>query len=54
MTDPIDEYAIQQLKDFDDKKLVCITKGELNLNKSDEEKKKEEDEIKSFEALCKR
>jgi len=54
MTDPIDEYAIQQLKEYDDKKLVCASKEGMEMDKSDEEKKKEEEEIKSFEALCKK
>merc|ERR1712115_730270 len=54
MTDPIDEYAIQQLKEFNDKKLVCASKEGLDMDKTDEEKKKEEEEIKSFEALCKK
>merc|ERR1712177_91859 len=54
MTDPIDEYAIQQLKEFDDKKLVCASKEGLDMEKTDEEKKKEEEEVKSYEALCKK
>jgi molecular chaperone HtpG len=54
MTDPIDEYAVQQLKDFEDKKLVSATKEGLELDMSEEEKKKKEDEKKSFEPLCKK
>jgi molecular chaperone HtpG len=54
MTDPIDEYAVQQLKDFEEKKLVCATKEGLDLEESDEEKKKKEEEKKSFENLCKK
>jgi molecular chaperone HtpG len=54
MTDPIDEYATQQLKEFEDKKLVCASKEGLELEKSEEEKKQEEEETKSYEALCKK
>jgi len=54
MTDPIDEYAVQQLKDFEEKKLVCATKEGLELEDSEEEKKKKEEEKKSFENLCKK
>jgi len=54
MTDPIDEYAVQQLKDYEDKKLVCVTKEGLDLEQTDEEKKKSEAEKKTFEPLCKK
>jgi len=54
MTDPIDEYATQQLREFDDKKLVCASKDGMDLEKTDEEKKKEEEEVKAYEALCKK
>jgi molecular chaperone HtpG len=46
MTDPIDEYAVQQLKDFEDKKLVSATKEGLELDMTDDEKKQKEEEKK--------
>jgi len=51
MTDPIDEYAVQQLKEYDGKKLVCATKEGLELDLTEEEKKTEEEEKVAFEAL---
>jgi len=54
MTDPIDEYAIQQLREFEDHKLICATKDGLDIDKTDDEKKKEEEEVKAYEALCKK
>jgi len=53
MVDPIDEYSMQQLKDFEGKKLVCVTKEGLNIDETEEEKKKFEDQKKDFEGLCK-
>ncbi|EFC49875.1 predicted protein [Naegleria gruberi] len=53
LTDPIDEYMVQQLKEFDGKKLVCVTKEGLKLPETEEEKKKKEELKASFEALCK-
>merc|ERR1712170_146889 len=54
MCDPIDEYAVQQLKDYDDKKLVCATKEGLELEQTEEEKKAAEEEKAAFESLCKK
>ena len=53
MTEPIDEYCVQQLKEFDGKKLVSVTKEGLELPESDEEKKKRESDAEKFETLCK-
>merc|ERR1711903_169367 len=35
MVDPIDEYAVQQLKEYDGKKLVCCTKEGLQLEQTE-------------------
>ena len=53
MTDPIDEYSVQQLKEFDGKNLVCVTKEGLELPEDEEEKKKREEQVAEFEGLCK-
>merc|ERR1719399_651353 len=53
MTEPIDEYAVQQLKEYEGKKLLCSTKEGLKLNDTDEEKKKFEEEKAKTEGLCK-
>jgi len=51
--DPIDEYMSQQLKEYDGKKLVNVTKEGLNLDETDEEKKAAEELKKANENLCK-
>lgn len=53
MTDPIDEYAVQQLREYDGKKLVCVTKEGLELPEDEEEKKRLEEQKAALEALCK-
>jgi len=53
LVDPIDEYAVQQLKEYDGKKLVCVTKEGLELPEDDEEKKRHEELKAEFEELCK-
>ena len=53
LVDPIDEYMVQQLKEYDGKKLVSVTKEGLELEESEDEKKKREEEKARFEPLCK-
>jgi len=53
MVDPIDEYAMQQLKEFEGKKLVCISKEGLKVDETEDEKKKFEEQKAQFENLCK-
>ena len=53
MVDPIDEYVMQQVKDFEDKKFVCLTKEGVKFEETEEEKKQREEEKASFEKLSK-
>merc|ERR1712176_314131 len=52
MVDPVDEYAVQQLKEFDGKKLKSVTKEGLDIDDEDEKKKMEELKAE-FEPLTK-
>ena len=52
MVDPIDEYAVQQLKEYDGKKLVSASKEGLELEETEDEKKKKEEVKAQFEGLC--
>merc|ERR1712038_326207 len=53
MTEPIDEYCTQQLKEYDGKNLVSVTKEGLELPESEDEKKAFEEKKAKFEPLCK-
>jgi molecular chaperone HtpG len=53
MTEPIDEYVIQQLKEYQGKALTCVTKEGLELPEDEEEKKKREEDKAKYENLCK-
>jgi molecular chaperone HtpG len=52
LVDPIDEYVIQQLKEFEEKKLKNCSKEGLDLEDDEDEKKKMEEQKASFEGLC--
>jgi len=53
MTEPIDEYVVQQLKEYDGKNLVSVTKEGLELPEDEEEKEKMDANKEKFEPLCK-
>ena len=53
MVDPIDEYCVQQLKEYDGKKLVSVTKEGLKFEETEEEKKAWEELCADFEPLSK-
>ena len=52
MVDPLDEYITQQLKDYGEKKLLCITKENLELGEPDN-KDEFESMKKEYEGVCK-
>lgn len=52
MVDPIDEYVIQQLREYNGKELVCITKENLNIGDDADEKESFETLKKDFENVC--
>jgi molecular chaperone HtpG len=51
MVDPIDEYAVQQLKEFEGKKLICATKEGLKISESEDEKKSFEEQKAATEGI---
>jgi molecular chaperone HtpG len=52
MTEPIDEYCVQQLKEYDGKTLVSVTKEGLELPEDEAEKKQREEDEARFSTLC--
>ncbi len=54
LTDPIDEYCVQQLKEYDGKSLICVTKEGLKFEETEEEQKSWEELTKEFEPFTKK
>merc|ERR1711939_308803 len=52
MCEPIDEYCVQQLREYEGKTLVSVTKEGLELPEDEEDKKKFEEHKAKFEPLC--
>jgi len=54
LVDPIDEYAIQQLKEFEGKQLKCCTKEGLEIEETEDEKKSLEEQKQAYDNVCKK
>ena len=52
MCDAIDEYMMQQLKEFDSKPFVSITKDKLEFEQTNEEKENYENQCVEYKPLC--
>jgi molecular chaperone HtpG len=52
MADPLDEYITQQVKTYQEKKLINITKENIDLNDSENEKAEFENAKDEFKTLC--
>jgi molecular chaperone HtpG len=54
LCDPIDEYSIQQLKEFEGKTLKCCTKEGLEMEETEDEKKSLEELKQGYDQVCKK
>ena len=54
LVDPIDEYWVAQVKEFEGKTLMSVTKEGLVLEETEEEKVRAEEQKSTYEPLCNR
>ena len=52
LCDAIDEYVTQSFTEYDDKKLINVTKGNLDFDLTEEEKKEQEEQKQTYDDLC--
>ncbi len=52
MTDPIDEFMMSSLTEFSEKKFHDISRGDVDFEKTEDEKKAEESSKSEFKGLC--
>jgi len=52
MTDPMDEYAMQQMRDYEDKKFQCLSKEGVKFEDTEDEKKSKEQRAADLAATC--
>jgi len=52
MTEAIDEYMMQQLKEFEKHKFVCISKGGVELEENEDEKQEKQKLVDSMKVVC--
>lgn len=53
LTDAIDEYVVQLLKEFDGKKLIDVSKGNLDIDLTEDEQKDKEELDNDYDEMCK-
>jgi molecular chaperone HtpG len=52
MCDPLDEYITQQVRDYKDKKLVCVTKENTDMGSDEAEREEFERSKSEFKNVC--
>ncbi len=52
MTDTVDEFMMHSLQEYEDKKFHDISRGDVDFEKTEEEKKTEEESKTNFKDLC--
>lgn len=53
MADPVDEFMLQGLNEYEGKKFQDISRGDVKLDKTEDEEKVEKEQQKSYKKLCK-
>lgn len=52
LVDPLDEYITQQLREYKDKKMICITKENIDLNSSENDKQEHDKNNVEYKEVC--